>query len=120
MDHVDLFRLAHVLGILLLTGFTFAAFANPNPVHRRKILICAGTSSLVAMIAGFGLSGLLKIGFPAKVLVKIACWLGLTALAGLAFRRPRLIPVWTALSILLLAAALSMVYIAGGGETASQ
>ena len=111
MDSLAVFRILHVLGILLLTGFTFAAFADQSRTRRRTLLIVSGTSSLIAMISGFGLSGILKIGFPLWIVVKIVCWLGLSALAGISYRKPGCFNLWTCLTVALLVLALIMVYI---------
>ena len=116
MDHIAILRILHVLGILLLTGITFAAFADPAPSRRRRILMGAGLCSLVAMIAGFGLQGVLKTGFPTWLMVKIVCWLGLSAMAGMAFRKTGLIPVWTALTVVFLLTALVMIYVLSSGS----
>ncbi len=105
-----IFHIIHVLSILALTGFTFAAFANPLPVMKRKVLMASGISSLLALIAGFGLAGLLKYGFPGWIVVKLVCWLGLSAMAGIAYRQPKKIPVLGAATLGLLLIALYMVY----------
>ena len=66
------FQILHVLGVLILFGSTFAAFANPLPVLKRKVLAVSGIASLVVLIAGFGLAGLLKYGFPGWIIIKLS------------------------------------------------
>ncbi len=105
------FQILHVLGVLILFGSTFAAFANPLPVLKRKVLAVSGIASLVVLIAGFGLAGLLKYGFPGWIIIKIVCWLGLSAMAGIAYRQPKKIPLLAVLSLALVATAIVMVYL---------
>ncbi len=104
------FHILHLLGIMVLVGTIFAAFADPTPLLRRKVLSASGISSLVVVVAGFGLAGLLKYGFPTWILIKIVCWLGLSAVTGLIYRNPKKIPIYAAVSMILLIVALYMVY----------
>jgi len=105
-----LFHILHLLGVIVLVGSIFAAFANPTPLLRRKLLSASGISSVVVVIAGFGLAGLLKYGFPTWIIIKIVCWLGLSGLTGLIFRNPKKIPIYAATTMVLLIVALYMVY----------
>ncbi len=104
------FHILHLLGIIILVGSTFAAFANPTPLLRRKVLTASGVASLVTVVAGFGLAGLLKYGFPTWIIIKIVCWLGLSAITGMIFRNPKKIPAYAAATMALLIVALYMVY----------
>ena len=104
------FHILHLLGVIVLVGSIFAAFANPTPLLRRKLLSASGISSVVVVIAGFGLAGLLKYGFPTWIIIKIVCWLGLSGLTGLIFRNPKKIPIYAATTMVLLIVALYMVY----------
>lgn len=105
------FHIIHVLAAFVLVGLTFAAFANPLPQLRRKVLMASGISSLLVVIAGFGLAGLLKYGFPVWIVVKLVCWLGLSAIAGIAYRQPKKIPMLAGITLGLLVIALYMVYL---------
>ncbi|MCS1407829.1 MAG: hypothetical protein M2R45_00990 [Verrucomicrobia subdivision 3 bacterium] len=104
------FYIIHVLAIIILSGLTFVAFANPVEAQRRKVLMASGISSLLAVIAGFGLSGSFKYGFPGWMIVKLVCWLGLSVMAGIAYRKPQKIPALAGITIALLIIALYMVY----------
>ena len=106
-----IFHIIHVLAAFILFGLTFAAFANPLPLLRKKVLAASGIASLAVIIAGFGLTGLLKIGFPIWVIVKIICWLGLSAMAGMAYKQPKKIPLLLGSTIVLIVVALYMVYL---------
>jgi uncharacterized membrane protein SirB2 len=105
------YKILHVFSLLVLTAWTFAAFANPAPELRKQTLIVAGMASLLMLISGFGMVSKLYGGhFPAWVIVKIVCWLVFTALAGLAFRRPHLRGKLSLLGFTALLIALVMVY----------
>jgi hypothetical protein len=45
------------------------------------------------------------------VVVKIVCWLGLSALAGIAYRRRAQAGLWLKLAVVLAATAVAMVYV---------
>lgn len=105
-----IFHIFHVLSVIVLVGTTFAAFANPTELVRRKVLSASGVASLIAVISGFGLAGLLKVGFPLWLIVKIVCWLGLSAIAGITFRQPKKIPALAALTVAMVLIALVMIY----------
>lgn len=100
----------HVLGVLLLTATTFQAFARPDPQRRRATLMRSGIYALVVLVGGFGLLAKLKYGFPGWVVVKLVAWVILSALAGIAFRKPAQTGALTAVAMLVLAAALYAVY----------
>lgn len=114
----NIYRVIHVLAVILLAGLAFASFANPAQTAKRKVLIASGVCSLLALIAGFGLVAKLGIPFPFPtwILVKLGCWLGLSAMAGIAYRQPKNIPWLAGISIALLLLALCMVYYRGGLE----
>ena len=83
------YQIAHLFSVILLAGITFAALAAPRPENRRAALIWSGVAAAVALVSGFGMLGLGRFGFPGWVFVKIAAWIALAALTGLAFRRPQ-------------------------------
>ena len=104
------YHLLHVLSAFLLTALTFQAFANPDPARRKKAMILTGSLSLAMLTGGMGLLARLSYGWPGWVIVKMVCWLGLTMLSGIAFRKPEARGTLTAVAIALLAVALYMVY----------
>ncbi len=107
---VLVYHLLHVISAFLLTAYTFQAFANPDPARRKQTLMLTGILSLLMLTGGFGLVARLSYGWPGWVLVKVACWLGLSALAGIAFRKPEARGALTAIAIFLIALATYMVY----------
>ena len=85
----QVYYLLHVGSAFLLAALTFQAFAAPTPEKRRQTLMLTGILSLVLVVGGFGLLAKLSYGFDGWVLIKIVCWLALSALAGMAFRKPQ-------------------------------
>lgn len=105
-----IYQMLHVASAFLLTAFTFQAFAAPHPARRRSTLILTGVLSLVVLVAGVGVVHKTGIGWPPWVIIKIVVWLGISALAGLAFRRPGSGWFLTMVAIGLLAVAVWAVY----------
>jgi len=103
------YYILHVCSILVLTGYTFYAFGAPVET-RKRVMIITGIASLLALIAGFGLSAKLGYGFPGWLIVKIVCWLGLSALAGFGYRRRGAAGVLALVAVLLMIIAVVMVY----------
>ena len=105
------YKILHVFSLLLLTAWTFAAFANPVPETRKRTLMVTGIATLLMFISGFGLLHKLYAGhFYGWVIVKLVCWLVFSALAGLAYRRPHLRSKLALLGFTALLIALVMVY----------
>jgi uncharacterized membrane protein SirB2 len=106
------YYLLHLFSLFVLTAHTFMAFANPDPVNRKQTMIITGIATLLVLVSGFGLLAKLHANqFEAWVIVKLVCWLGLSALAGIAYRRPHLRGVLAAIALGLILVALFMVYI---------
>jgi hypothetical protein len=59
---------------------------------------------------GFGLQAKLAIGWPGWIFVKMVCWLGLSALAGIGYRRRGAAGTLAVVAILLSFVAVLMVY----------
>ena len=110
----SIYYFLHVTSVLLLTGGTFYAFAAPADT-RKKALALTGIASLLVLIGGFGLlSKIYENHFYAWVIVKLVCWLGLSAMTGLAYRRREKLCVWVALTISFVVLSVAMVYFKPG------
>lgn len=106
------YYLLHLFSLFVLTAHTFMAFANPDPANRKQTMIITGIATLLVLVSGFGLLAKLHANqFSTWVIVKLVCWLGLSALAGIAYRRPHLRSVLAAIALGLILVALFMVYI---------
>ncbi len=103
------YQVLHVVSLLVLTGYTFYAFAAP-PEARKRVMIITGIASLLALVAGFGLQAKLAVGWPGWLFVKLVCWLGLSALAGIGFRRRGAAGTLAIIAIALAFVAVVMVY----------
>ena len=87
----EYYKILHVFSLVVLTAHTYMALANPDPANRKRTLMITGIASLLMLFSGFGLLARLHPGqFPGWVVVKLVCWLGLTALGGLAYRKAQL------------------------------
>jgi len=110
---IPFYHALHVFSLLVLTGFTFYAFAAPAE-SRKKVLIVTGIASTLMFISGFGLItkvvGVGQGAWPVWIWIKLVCWLGLSALAGLGFRKRQKVPVFMAVALLLIFVALYAVY----------
>lgn len=84
----DLFKILHLVGVIFLfTGLGgFLAFDDKNVVQAKFAVYLHGVGLLLLFLSGFGMQGLLKIGFPGWLLVKIVLWLALGGLLVLAKR----------------------------------
>jgi hypothetical protein len=106
---ISFYTFLHASAILLLTGGTFYAFAAPEAA-RKRMLMLTGIASLLALVGGFGLiAKVYDNHFYLWIIVKIVCWLGLTGLTGMAFRRRAKLALWVSLAVLFLLVAVAMV-----------
>ena len=106
---IQLYQVVHLFSVIILTGMVFGALAAPRPELRRRTMMWSGILALLALVSGFGLLARLGYGFAGWVIVKVACWLGLTVLASLAYRQPgqgRALMLLTLIAVFL---AVSMV-----------
>jgi len=113
------YAILHVASILLLTGAVFAVFGGAPDGRRKLIMMAGGILSLLALAGGFGLAAK-KLGlpnpaaWPAWLWVKVGCWLWLSAVAGIGFRRREKTAVWLGLTAVVLVGALAMVFLKPG------
>ncbi len=111
MERLPYYQILHLLSLIVLTAHTFMAFANPAPENRKRTMMITGIATLLMFISGFAMLSVNKIPFTTGwVLVKIVCWLGLSGLAGVAYRKAHLRGMLSTVALLLIATALFMVY----------
>ncbi|MEX2045427.1 MAG: hypothetical protein WD941_08755 [Opitutus sp.] len=103
------YQILHIASLLVLIGYTFYAFAAPADT-RKQVMIITGIASLLALVAGFALQAKLVGSFPGWLIVKIVCWLGLSAIAGFGYRRRGAAGTLAAIAIVLALLAVIMVY----------
>ena len=103
-------HILHVFSAIGLVGTIFYACAGA-PEKRKKLLLWSGIASLLVFLTGFRLwQGAFHFA-GGWAIVKIVCWLALSALAGIAYRRQGKAGLWITLALGLAAIALVMVYL---------
>jgi ABC-type transport system involved in cytochrome c biogenesis permease subunit len=108
---LDILHLLHVAGALVLMGYTFYALAAP-PETRQKTLIWTGSAALVMLLTGLRMWQAVYGFAPAGwLVVKIVCWLGLSALAAVAYRKRQQAGMLTWIALALAVTAVAMVYL---------
>jgi uncharacterized membrane protein len=107
-----LYSFLHVAAAFLLVGVTFFTFASPKPPEkRRRVLTIVGILSLIMLVGGFGLvSKVYGNSWHVFIIIKLVCWLGLSAMAGLAYSKPAQVRSFAYLSRLFVLVALWAVY----------
>ena len=109
-SELNLLHVLHVVAVLVLAAFTFFAFAGA-PETRRRVLAIAGVASLLALLTGIRMwQGIFHFAAAGWIFVKLGCWLGLSALTGLAYRRRNQVNALMGLALVLVVLAVVMVY----------
>ena len=103
-------KILHVAGVFALLGYTFYACAAA-PETRKKVLMITGIMSLLVILTGGAMLGSEHLGFPGWAIVKLFCWLGISAFSGVAYRKREKAPLFMSLTLLLAVIALTMVYL---------
>lgn len=103
------YHVLHLLSLIVLTGGIFYGFAGA-PDTRKKALMITGIASILQLVSGVGLLHKLAYGFPAWAIVKLVCWLGLSALAGIGYRQRGRAGLFMAIILALIFVALVAVY----------
>lgn len=104
------YYILHLISLFVLAGYTFYAFAAP-PETRKRVMIITGIAALLAFIAGFGLQA--KLGYKLTsgwLIVKMLCWLFLSGLAGMGYRKRGAVGTLALVAVLLVGIAVVMVY----------
>ena len=102
-------HIIHVSSALGLVGATFYAFAGP-PETRKKVLMWSGIATLLLLLTGIRMWQAMYGFHGGWVVVKLFCWLGLSAIGGIAYRRRDQAGFFTILTLLLAVVAVVMVY----------
>ena len=105
-----IYSVIHVVSAILLTAFTFKAFAAPSPEKRKGTMMATGILTLLLFVAGFGLLAKLEYGFDGWVIAKIVCALVMAALSGIAYRKPGATGVLSSIAVIVVGVAIYMVY----------
>jgi hypothetical protein len=107
---LNLLHVVHVASVVVLIAYTFLGFAGA-PETRKRVLVMTGIASLLVLLTGIrmwqGMFGFKMMGW---VLVKAFCWLVLSGLTGVAYRKRNQVPTLTIVILGLAVVALVMVY----------
>ncbi len=106
----QVYHLLHLISGFLLVATTFQAFAAPTPERRRKTSIVSGVLALLMLVGGFGLMARFSYDWSVWIYIKIAAWLVVSSLAGIAFRRPGMVRLLSIICAVAVAAAVWAVY----------
>lgn len=107
---LNLLHVVHVAAVVLLIAYTFLGFAGA-PETRKRVMIITGIASVLALLTGIRMwQGMYGFAAHGWVIVKLACWLGLSALTGVAYRKREQVGVLTVVVLGLALVALIMVY----------
>jgi hypothetical protein len=110
MINLTTYLVLHLSSIIVLLGYTFYAFAAPAET-RKRVLMITGVASLLVLVSGFGMLQRLHLGFPSWAIVKGVCWLGLSAIAGIAYRKRAQADLFMMIAFALAITAVAMVYV---------
>jgi len=102
-------HILHVLSVIVMGATVFYACAGA-PETRKKTLMWSGVASVVALLTGIRMWQALYEFSGGWAIVKLVCWLGLSAFVGLAYKRRAKAGLWITLTLLLTAIAVVMVY----------
>lgn len=103
------YHVLHLLSLIVLTGGIFYGFAGA-PDTRKKVLMITGIASILQLISGIGLLHKFSYGFPAWAIVKLVCWLALSALAGIGYRQRNRAGLFMTIVLAVIFVALLAVY----------
>lgn len=105
------YHVIHVFSLAALVGYSFYAFAAPAPETKKRVMIMTGIAGLLMLVAGFGLIKTMGYSMHSGwIWVKVACWLGLMALPGMAYRKREKAGLFIVIALVLVLIAVFMVY----------
>ena len=108
---IIILHVLHVAAALVLVGYTFYAFAAA-PETRKPVVIGTGVAALVMLATGVRMWQEIYGFAPAGwLIVKFVCWVGLSALAGIGYRRRAQAGLLAKVAIILVVIAVAMVYV---------
>lgn len=111
IQELNALHIAHVFAVLVLVAYTFFGFAGAIETKKR-VMIITGIASLVVLVTGIRMwQGLFQFHAFGWIVVKIVCWLGLSALTGMAYRKRDKANVLMVIALVLAVTALAMVYV---------
>lgn len=107
---LNLLHVVHVASVVVLIAFTFFGFAG-SPETRKRVLAITGVASILALLTGIRMwQGMFGFSAYGWIIVKLFCWLVLSALTGVAYRKRDKVNALMIIVLTLVVVALVMVY----------
>ncbi|PTX91038.1 hypothetical protein [Opitutus sp. ER46] len=107
---LNLLHVLHVASLVVLLAFTVYAFAA-QPESRKRVMIITGIATLLALVTGIRMwQGMFGFVMATWVIVKLVCWLALSALAGIGYRKRNSAGALISVILGIATLALVMVY----------
>lgn len=107
---LNFLHIVHVASALVLTAYTFFAFAAP-PGTRKRVLAITGVAALLVLLTGIRMwQGIYAFAPLGWIIVKVVCWLGVSALSGMAYRKRDRAGLLMIIGLVLLITAVAMAY----------
>jgi len=100
----------HVFSAIIMVATVFLATAG-SANSKKKVMMWSGIATLLALLTGIRMWQAIYDFTGIWPIVKLVCWLGLSAFAGIAYRKREKAGLWINLSLILTAIALVMVYV---------
>ncbi|MFH1500020.1 MAG: hypothetical protein ABII82_19595 [Verrucomicrobiota bacterium] len=100
----------HVFAAIVMVATVFLATAG-SVESKKKVMMWSGIATLLVLLTGIRMWQAIYSFAGIWPIVKIVCWLGLSAFAGIAYRKREKAGLWINLSLALTAIALVMVYV---------
>lgn len=112
---VMVYQILHVASMVFLVAAVFAIFAGAPESKRKTLSMLVGVLSVLALVGGFGLASSVHhmpnpITWPFWIWGKVVCWLGISAIGGMAFKRRAKPAVFIALLVVFVLLAVVLVY----------
>jgi hypothetical protein len=86
-SELNALHIIHVSSVLALVGFTFFAFAAP-PETRKRTMMISGIATLLVLLTGVRMwQALFSFKMAGWILIKLLCWLALSGIGGMAYRK---------------------------------
>jgi hypothetical protein len=109
LQEINALHIIHVFGAIgLMVSVFYACAADPGT--RKKTMMWSGIASLLVLLTGVRMWQGLYHFHGVWVIVKLVCWLVLSGLSGVAYRRREKTPLWMTLALAAALIALVMVY----------
>jgi hypothetical protein len=107
---LNLLHVVHVAAVVVLIAYTFFGFAGAVET-RKRVLMITGIASILVLLTGIRMwQGMFSFSMMGWIIVKLVCWLVLSALTGVAYRKREMVNTLMVIVLTLSVVALVMVY----------